>query len=335
MLARLKLVACLALVLAFAGSAAANADPVRIRIGWVVAPAALSPILFAPPGVATHLGKSYTFEPIYISSSPQHITALAAGEIEIAALNFASFPLAVENAGLKDLRIVFDELQDGHDGYYTTHYMVRNDSGITKPEDLKGKVLAVNGIGTGVDMAMRTLLIRHGLHFPGDYTIVEVPFPNMNSMLNDRKVDLITAAVPFVYAPNLGQMAHTLFTMKEALGGAELSFWAMREGFIKEHRAAVVDLLEDASRAYRWYYDPKNHDAAVEIVSKFLKRPPEQLQWVFTKEDNYRSTAGIVDVHELQNNVDTAYKLGFIKAPLKVSDYVDTSLVKEADARIK
>jgi NitT/TauT family transport system substrate-binding protein len=335
MLARLKVIACSALVLAFAGSAAANADPVRIRIAWVVAPPSLSPILFAPPGVARHLGKSYTFEPIYISATPQHITAIAAGELEVAALNFATLPLAVENAGLTDLRIVFDELQDGHDGYYTAQYMVRNDSGITKPEDLKGKVLAVNGIGTGVDMAMRAYLIPRGLHYPGDYTIVEVPFPNMNAMLGDRKVDLITAAVPFVYAPTLQQTAHTLFTMKDGLGGAELSFWVMREGFIKAHRAAVVDMIEDASRAYRWYYDPKNHDAAIEILSKFLKRPPAQLQWAFTKKDSYRSTAGVVDLPELQRNVDTVYKLGFIKKPLKVADYADLSLVKEADARIK
>jgi sulfonate transport system substrate-binding protein len=335
MFARWKTVALWALALASGFATAASADPVQIRIAWVVAPAALSPILFSPPGVAQHLGKSYTFEPINITATPQHITALAAGEIEIAALNFATFPLAVENAGMTDLRIICDELQDGHDGYYSTHFMVRNDSGIAKPADLKGKIIAVNGLGTGVDMAQRAEMLKSGLHFPGDYNIVEVPFPTMAAVLNDKKADLITAAVPFVFLPELTQSAHTLFTMKDALGGAELSFWVMRDGFIKAHRAAVVDLLEDTVRAYRWYYDPKNHDAAVAIVAKFTKRPADQLGWIFTQRDNYRDTNGIVNLDELQRNEDTVLKLGFIKTPIKVADYADLSLVKEAAARLK
>ena len=42
-----------------------------------------------------------------------------------------------------------------------------------------------------------------------------------------------------------------------------------------------------------------------------------------------------MNLDELQHNVDTVYKLGFIKQPLKVADYADLSLVKEAAARIK
>jgi sulfonate transport system substrate-binding protein len=324
-----------ALALGIALAAPAQADPVKIRIGWVVAPPSLAPILFAKEGVAKHLGQSYTFEPEFIPASPQHITYLAAGDLEIAALNFASFPLAVQNAGLSDLRIICDELEDGYDGYVTAPYMVRNDSGIKTVEDLKGKVIAVNGLGTGVDLAMRTELVNHGLHYPGDYTIVEVPFPNMKGVLLDKKVDLMTGAVPFIYDPELQAKAHTLFTMKDALGGAELSFWTMRQSFIDAHRAAVLDLLEDTVRAYRWYYDPKNHDEALAILSKFLKRPVDQLSWAFTKRDSYRNTDGIVDLNELQRNIDAVYKLGFIKAPLDVSKYAELNLVKEAAQRIK
>jgi NitT/TauT family transport system substrate-binding protein len=325
----------LSLLLAAALALPAQADPVRIRIGWVVAPPSLAPILFAHPGIAKHLGQSYTFEPQFIPASPQHITALAAGELEIAALNFASFPLAIENAGLTDLRIIADELEDGYDGYYSAQYLVRNDSGIKTVEDLKGKVLAVNGLGTGVDLALRTELLKHNLHFPGDYNLVEVPFPNMKGVLMDKKVDLMTGALPFVLDPELVANAHTLFTMKDALGGAELSFWTMRQSFIDQHRAAVVDLLEDTVRAYRWYYDPANHQEAVDIVAKFMKRPPGSFDWAFTKKDNYRNVDGIVNLDELQHNIDAVHKLGFIKAPLDVKKYAELDLVKEAAQRIK
>ena len=75
-----------------------DAEPVKIRAGWVVAPASLIPVLFAKPGLARHQGKSYVLEPVYFSASPAQITAMSVGELEIAALGFSSFPFAVQNA---------------------------------------------------------------------------------------------------------------------------------------------------------------------------------------------------------------------------------------------
>ena len=83
------------------------------------------------------------------------ITAISQGEIDIAAFGYTSFPLAIQNGGLADLRIIADEIQDGAPGYYSTPYFVRKDSGIDKIEDMKGKIAATNGLGSGVDIAMR------------------------------------------------------------------------------------------------------------------------------------------------------------------------------------
>ena len=68
----------------------------------------LIPVLFAKQGLARHQGKSYVLEPVYFSASPAQITAMSVGELEIAALGFSSFPFAVQNAGLADLRIIAD-----------------------------------------------------------------------------------------------------------------------------------------------------------------------------------------------------------------------------------
>ena len=66
--------------------------------------------------------------------------------------------------------------------------MVLKDSPIKTVEDLKGKIVAVNVIGTGVDIGLRTELKNHGLEFKKDYTTIEVPFPNMPAILIDRCV---------------------------------------------------------------------------------------------------------------------------------------------------
>jgi len=326
----------LSVAAALLASSPVHAEPVKIRAGWVVAPASLVPLLFANKSVPRHLGKSYTFETIYYGASPKQITGFGVGELDIGALGFSSFPFAVQNAGLSDLRIIADEIQDGGEDYFTGHFMVRKDSGINKVEDLKGKVVAVNGLGTGVHMAMTAMLKRHGLEENRDYTVIETPFPTMTAILKDRKADMIITTTPFIWAPDLQALGKTLFTNKDALGTSALSFWAAREGFLRRNRAAMVDFLEDSIRAVRWYKDPANRTEVIDILSKFLKRPPASFEaWAFTKKDFYRDDNLLVDLDALQRNVDTMKEIGVIKTGMTVRDYADLSLVKEAAARIK
>src|SRR5438270_10909810 len=279
----------LTLVLAAAPPPPAFAQtPIKIRAGWVTAPASLVPLLFLKPGVARHHGNSYTFEPVYFSSSTLQITAISQGELDLAAFGYTSFPLAIENAGLSDLRIVADEIRDGAPGYYSTPYFVRKDSGIDKIEDIRVKVAVTNGLGSGVDIVMRAALRRHGLEVQRDYTMIEAPFPTHKELLKERKGDLVVGVLPFSYDPELNQLAKPLFTTGSSLGRIALSFWAARQPFIDKNRAALIDLLEDYATMLRWFYDPANHEEAVGLVARFLKRPPAVLNgWLFTKRDFY------------------------------------------------
>jgi NitT/TauT family transport system substrate-binding protein len=318
------------------GVSAVSAEPVKIRAAWVVAPASLLPVLFAKPGLARHQGQSYSFEAINIRASPLQITAIAAGEIEIAALGFSSFPFAVENAGLADLRIIAHEITDGAGENFSTHFMVRKDGGIGTVADLKGKVVAVNGLGTGVHMGLQAMLRKHGLEDKRDYTTIEAPFPTMKAVLLEGKADLVVTATPFVFDPELNAKARTLFTQKDAMGPSELSFWTARGEFLAKNRPAVIDFLEDSLRALRWYLDPANRKEAVALIAGFLKQPPERFEgWIFSRNDFYRDPGGLVDLAALQRNVDLMRELGFVSRPLEVARYGGLDLVKEASQRLK
>src|SRR5215216_5214026 len=323
-------------VIAALGTPAAAQQPVKIRAGWVTTPASLIPLIFAKAGLAKHKDKSYAFEPIYYAASPLQITALTNNELDIAALGYSSFPLAVQNAGLADLRILADEIQDGVPGYYATPYWVRKDSGIGRIEDLKGKVVATNGLGSGVDLIMRSALRQHGLEDKRDYTVVEAPFPTQKAVLKDRKADLIVTALPFSYDPEVLQMATKLFDSRGGFGEVALSFWAARKPFIDRNRAALVDLLEDYIVALRWYLDPANHKEAAQITANFLKRPPASFEgWLFTSRDFYRDRNGVPNLKALQNNIDKVKDLGFIERSLDVTAFADLSLVEEAAKRAR
>ena len=320
----------------FAASAAWCADPVKIRIGWIAAPGQLVAIMFDPPGVAKHRGVTYDWEAIHFQASPNQITSLASGDLDIATLGYSSVTLAIANAGISDLRIIADEFQNGAKGYFSTQFSVLKDSPIQKIEDLKGKVVATNGIGSGVHILLAGGLMKHGLLDRRDYQTIEVSFANMRSVLAEHKADLVTSTLPFVYQPDMQAIARPLFDANEAFAAVPLSFFTARTGFIEKNRAALTDMLEDYVRTIRWYMDPANHQAAVEIVSKFFKLPPENFDaWLFTKKDWYRNLDAIPDFDAMQAAINGQRDLGFIKASPDIKTYADLSMVKAAAARIK
>jgi NitT/TauT family transport system substrate-binding protein len=268
------------------------------------------------------------------------ITALANNELEIADLAFSSFALAVQNAGMDDLRIIADEFQDGVNGYYTDEYFVLKDSPIKSVKDLKGKVLATNAAGSAVDIVARAMLKKNGLDDKKDVTIVEAAFPNMKAMLGEKKVDLIPGVIPFSLDPQLRSMTRVLFTQKQAVGRTQMILWAAREDFLKKNRAAMVDFMEDALRAVRWWVDPKNHKEAVEIAARVSKRPPEAFdKWLFVKAgqqgDYYRDPNLLPDLKSLQANIKLQQELGFLKANIDISKHADLSIARDAAKRLK
>ena len=323
----------LALLVAMAGGSRA-AEPVNIRVGWAVVPAQLTSIIFTKKEILRHYGKSYTVETVRFRGSAPQITALAAGELDIAALAFSSFGLAIQNAHMEDLRLIGDLYQDGTNGHYSSEYVVRADSEIRKIEDLKGKILASNGIGGAIDMAMRKMLRDHGLEERRDYQIVEVQFPNMIAALDEKKVDLAGLVTPFSLIAKKSGKVRTLFTLKDAMGDTQTTLMAARAPFIAQNRAALVDFFEDWQRAMRWFYDPKNRDEALGIVADFTKQPASSFSdWAFTKQDYYQDPQVRPNLKALQHNLDVQKELGLLKISIDAANYADLSLVDDAAKR--
>lgn len=320
---------------AVAMAGAARAEPVKIRNAFVVPVSNWAPMFEIKKDLAKHWGKSYQMEAVRYQGTPPMITAMATGELEIANLAYSTLGLAIQNAHLNDLRIIADEFQDGVPGYYSNQFFVRKDSGINKIEDLKGKVLATNAQGSGIDIAMKAALKKHGLIDKRDYTVIETPFPTMAAMLRDKKADLVSGVPPFSFNPVFKTDGKLLMDQTEGLGRSQFVFWTMRKSFIDKNRAALVDFMEDVLRIERWYLDPKNHEEVKKIASVMLKVPPDRFDWLFTKNDYFRDPNGKPDLDALQRNVDTAAELGFLKSGLKVKDYADLSIVEEAAKRLQ
>ena len=314
----------------------ASADPWKARVGWVTTPTHAQPIIDELYNrhheVFPNYGKSYVVDSIHFKGTPPQITALATNELDIAALGPEALALAVLNAHL-DVRMIADVFQDGVPGYQSVTYAVRADSPFHKVEDLRGKVIATNAIGSFGDSAMRIMMRMHGLS-DKDFTSVEANFNTMPAMLDEGKVDLINLLPKFHYRLKQGK-DRILFQAKDGEGRIQAVLWAMQAKDLAAHRAAVVDFLEDHIRAVRYLIDPKHHDETVAICAAVTKAPPDTLQTVYTKDDSYHDPNGKPDVEATQHGLDVELKYGLIKQSIKVAPkYVDLGPVEEAAKRL-
>src|SRR5215472_7010961 len=119
------LAAALAALLAAATFGAAQAaDPITIRLSYVVPISDLPSLLLEKKDIARHLDKSYRLEITRYAGTPPMVTALAAGEVDVADLAYPTLPIAIQNAGIADLRVIADGFQDGPPGHYSNEWMV-------------------------------------------------------------------------------------------------------------------------------------------------------------------------------------------------------------------
>src|SRR5215472_7917460 len=84
----------LSLMLVTAGAARAQA-PLTVRAGWANTPSTMTPLLFLKKDILRHYGQSYVVEPVRFGGTSPEITALSAGELDVATLAFSSFGAAV------------------------------------------------------------------------------------------------------------------------------------------------------------------------------------------------------------------------------------------------
>jgi NitT/TauT family transport system substrate-binding protein len=330
-----KILSVAAALLAVGTVSAKAADPVKIRFGWAVVPASMVPIFPEIKDKLKHYGKSYTLDPLKFQGTPQMITAQATGDIDISTLAFSTIALAIQNAKMTDLRVISDEFQDGVAPYHTNTFLVLKDSPIKKVEDLKGKIIATNGGGSAVDIAMRAMLRKHKIDDNKGVTWVEAPLPNFGAFLMEKKADHVPSVLPFSENPKLQAASRVLYTQKDAVGQTQMIIWAARKPFLEKNKAAMIDFFEDAITAMRWFEDEKNHAATVKLVSDFTKIPPAVFDsWLFTKKDYYRNPKLIPNLQALQKNIDLQKELGLLKASIDIKKFSDLSYAEAAGKRM-
>ncbi len=324
---------CLTFALLLAGLAPALAEPLTIRIAWTTMPGHMIPVLFSRPEVLKHYGKTYTVEPIAFRGSSPQLAALAAGQIDFMTSSSGTLALAVENAHL-DVKVVADVFQEGVPGHHSETFVVRADSPIRTVDDLRGRRIASNAIGSASDTAMRAVLDKHGIS-PRQFTTIQAAFPSMLALLDDGKVDAAPILMPQLIAVQNDPKYRVLFNDGDGLGHTDAIFLIATSDFLARNKAAVQDFTEDYVRAWTWFKAPANRAAGAAIVANFMKVPVAEVAYQFTADDYYRDPNQLPDLVALQNTIDILAHIHLLPKPITVApDYADLSFIQEAVRRI-
>jgi ABC-type nitrate/sulfonate/bicarbonate transport system substrate-binding protein len=149
--------------------------------------------------------------------------------------------------------------------------IVRKDSGIKGPKDLKGKAIAAPTLGAVMHVATMYWLKKNGVD-PNSIRGVEVPFPNMGDQLKAKNVDAVEALVPFtttiLAAGNVSLGDPMLAVGDEVL----FPFWIASGPWARANRPIIKAFIDSLTEA-KAHMDA-HPDEARATLAKYSHLPP-------------------------------------------------------------
>jgi ABC-type nitrate/sulfonate/bicarbonate transport system substrate-binding protein len=300
--------------------------PVKIRMGWGIPAEEIKYVMMRRPEVARNLGTWYDVDWHEFAGTALGVQGLAAGTLDCATVGGLSVANGIDRGA--DI-VILGELVEERKPYFTTPWMVRKDSGIASPADLRGKTVATAAVGGSTDYLQDFYIERQaGLKPERDYKKVEVPFGQMQETLLSGRVDVGLFPQPFY-----GQVAATgdvkpLFRITDEIEPFVNLLNGCRRDFVSEHEAAIRKFQEDWARVAQWIADPANRDEAIQASAAATKIPAKVLdRFLLTKRDYFRPQRGAVSIEALQREWDFFRERGGIHGDLKVTDHVIDDLL--------
>jgi NitT/TauT family transport system substrate-binding protein len=285
-------------------------------------------------GVEKGFFREFGVEPelVYFQAAAPIATALAAGQIDVAATGLTAATYNIVLGGEK-LWIVADKGREWPD-HRLTAIVVRTDlheGGLRTVADLKGRRIAVTQLGSTFHYQLGNILEKEGLSLK-DVTIV--PLQAMSAALEalkGRQVDALVLPQPFP-----GRAEADGFGRIIAWGG-DLFPWQIATVFYSKafaaNRPRALNFMKGYVKASRHYYDAVlagkqggAYDEVVAVTARYTGAPVPVIKLGFP----YQDRSGRLWVEDIGRQMAWWQRHGFIKSTIPLKDIVDTSFVEAA-----
>ena len=301
--------------------------PVEIKIGQIPTGGlvVLQSMLTPPAGLKLQNGTAYKLTQQSFSGTPDVLQGLATGSLDAGSVGATALFPALDK-GVKLL--ITGEFFDERSGWLSNGFYVKKGSGVDSPDDMRGKVMAVNQVGAPVYWLGVSYMKKANLAPNDDYKVATVPFPNMLAALDAKQVNAAPLILPFLnQAEAAPDKYQRLFLDTDVQDPYVQSLMVFRKDFVDDHRDAVRAFMADWAKAATFVRDPANHEAVVNVVSQATKVPAKNLDYVATRKFYYIPPAGRPDLKAIQSNWDWFRGIGGTKKSYNVNDYVDPELL--------
>ncbi|MQA86619.1 MAG: transporter substrate-binding domain-containing protein [Streptosporangiales bacterium] len=153
--------------------------------------------------------------------------------------------------------------------------VVLGSSEIRSPQDLEGKTVAVNTLGSVAELLIKAVLEKSGVDI-SKVRFVEIPLPEMLPSLESGNADAVWATEPFLsQAEDQGHRA--LFSMDaEFAPYTNLASYFTSEQFIAENPDLVGRFIEAANESLS--YAREHPDEARDVMGSYLETPEKAIQ---------------------------------------------------------
>jgi NitT/TauT family transport system substrate-binding protein len=262
-------------------------------------------------------------QPVFIESGSTTVQSLVSKEVAFAQM---------AGAGVLQSRLRGTDVVMIAGFLNTMDYQLMVDKSVTRPDQLKGKTLAVSRFGSSSDFATRYALDKFGLVPEKDVTILEIGSqPARFAALEAGKIQAAMVAVPLTLkAKALG--FHTLADLQMLGLEYQHTGLATTQALIKSRPDLIRNVMKAYVEAIHFY--KTNRAESIAILGKYLKTTdPELLTEVYqnlgltlTPRKPYPTLRGIeVMLRELAAKDPKA-------KTARPDDFVDLTFIKELDS---
>lgn len=232
--------------------------PQSVRLGYLLGdihqlavPVAMENGYFAQEGLNVSLIGPFV-------AGPALMKAFAAGELDV---GYVGTPPALTHAAKGvDIQILASVNSEG------SALIVRK--GIGKVEDLRGKSVAIPGVGSIQDILLRMILLRHGMSFK-DLNTLEVRSPDMPAQLEVGRLDGYISWEPYCAQAIVAGTGQLLASSNDIWPGHPCCVLVASRSFIIDKPSSVEKMVRAHVKATRFIQEhPKE---AMTIAAKFTK----------------------------------------------------------------
>jgi ABC-type nitrate/sulfonate/bicarbonate transport system substrate-binding protein len=178
----------------------------------------------------------------------------------------------------------------------------RKEAGIRSIADVKGKKIAVTGVGSTTDFAARAILVHHHIDPDKEVSILAVGSESVFSALQKGAVDAAVLWAPsFAIAEKLGMVRiQSLADILELPGSGVV----VSDQLIKENPVLIKKFLRGTIKGFQYVHDPKNRSEIINSIAKDfnLERDIAEANYEFIL--SILSTDGSISRRSIENGID-------------------------------